>query len=91
MMCGHVSLSKKKTKVIILCYPFWAFQKNYFQITLNKDYPHTKGWHNVCFIRMVVHQYENIKKKKRKDMVISRKQKKKASKRWTRRSQTNSK
>jgi len=37
---------------------------------------------------MVVHQYENIKKK-RKDMVISRKQKKKRSKRWTKRSQTN--
>jgi len=64
MMCGHVSLSKK-TKVIILYYPIWAFQKNFFQITLNKDYPPTEGWHNVCicFIRLVVHQYKNIKKK----------------------------
>ena len=61
-------LYPEKIKVIILCYPIWAFQKNLFQINLNKGHPHTKGWDNVfiCFIWMVVHQYKNIKKKEKK-------------------------
>ena len=48
--------------------PHLSLPKNFFQITLNKGHPHTKGWHNVCicFIWMVIHQYKNIKKKEKK-------------------------
>jgi len=89
MMCGHASLSKKRNKSNYPLLPNLSLPKNFFQITLNKGHPHAKGWNNVCicFIWMVVHQYKNIKRKKKKEMVISRKEKKKRSKRWTRRSQ----
>ena len=65
--CGHVSLSKKNKSNYPLL-PNLSLPKNFFQITLNKDHPPTEGWHNVCFcfIRLVVHQYKNIKKKERK-------------------------
>jgi len=43
MMCGHASLSKKKSNYPLL--PNLSLPKNFFQITLNKGHPHTKGWH----------------------------------------------
>ena len=72
MMYGHVSLSKKQNKSNYPLLPNLSLPKNFFQITLNKDHPPTEGWHNVCicFIRLVVYQYINIKKKERNDMVI---------------------
>ena len=67
MMCGHVSLSKKNKSNYPLL-PNLSLPKNFFQITLNKDHPPTEGWHNVCicFIRLVVYQYKNIKKRWKK-------------------------
>jgi len=79
----------KKNKSNYPLLPNLSLPKNFFQITLNKGHPHTKSWHNfcICFIWMVVHHYKNIYKKE--EMVISRKEKKKRSKMWIRRSETN--
>ena len=88
MMCGHVSLSRKKNKSDYPLLSNLSLPKNFFQITLNKDHPPTEGWHNICicFIWLVVHQYKNIKKKRRN---IIGHIKKDTKKRWTKRSQTN--
>jgi len=43
MMCGHVSLSKKENKSDYPLLPNLSLPKNFFQITLNKDHPSTKG------------------------------------------------
>jgi len=70
-------IQKNKSNYPLL--PNLSLPTNFFQITLNKDHPPTEGWHNVCicFIRHVVHQYKNIKKKERNDMVIEKKKKQK--------------
>jgi len=76
MMCGHVSLSKKNDYPLL---PNLSLPKNFFQITLNKGHPHTKGWHNICicFIWMVVHQYKNIYKNKEKNKWLYQENKRK--------------
>jgi len=40
-MCDHVSLSKEKSNYPLL--PNLSFQKNIFQITLNKGHLHIEG------------------------------------------------
>jgi len=42
MMCGHVSLSKKKNKSNYPLLPNLSLPKNSFQITINKDHPPTE-------------------------------------------------
>jgi len=75
-------LYQKKNKSNYPLLPKLSLLKDFFQITLNKGHPHTKGWDNVsiCFIRVVVDQYKNIKKSKIKKWLYQEKKRKREAK-----------